>query len=74
MESYACAITELYSWQQSQASAAEKIPSLRGAKLRAVLNSVRRDEDRIRQQHFVDRGLYTITGGYDVEGLKKAVT
>jgi hypothetical protein len=74
VESYACAITELYSWQQSQASAAEKIPPLRGAKLRAVLNSVRRDEDRIRRQAFVDRGLFTITGGYDVKGLKKAVT
>ena len=73
VDSYACAITELYSWQQSQASADDKIPPLRGVKLRSVLNSVRRDEDRIRRQHFADRGEYTITGGYDVEGLKKAI-
>ena len=74
VDSYVCAITELYSWQQSQASAGEKIPPLRGAKLRAVLNSVRRDENKIRRENFVDRGLFTITGGYDVKGLKKAIT
>jgi hypothetical protein len=39
-----------------------------------VLDSVRRDEDRIRRVNFVDRGLFTIVGGYDVKGLKKAIT
>ena len=48
-------------------------PPLRGAKLSAVLESVRRDEDRIRRVNFTDRGLFTITGGYDVKGLKKAI-
>ena len=47
---------------------------LRGVKLSAVLDSVRRDEDRIRRVNFIDRGLFTITGGYDVKGLKKAIT
>jgi hypothetical protein len=74
VEGYVCAITELYSWQQSQASAGEKTPPLRGAKLRAVLDNVRRDENKVRQENFVDRGLFTIIGGYDVQGLKKAIT
>ena len=47
---------------------------LRGVKLSAVLDSVRRDKDRIRRINFIDRGLFTITGGYDVKGLKKAIT
>lgn len=67
------AITELHAWQQSQASADDKIPPLRGAKLSAVLESVRRDEDRIRRANYVDRGLSTVTGGYDIQGLKNAI-
>ena len=39
-----------------------------------MLESVRRDEDRVRRVNFIDRGLFTITGGYDVKGLKKAIT
>jgi hypothetical protein len=73
VNSYASAITELYAWQQSQASVDDKIPPLRGAKLSAVLDSVCRDEDRIRRVNFIDRGLFTITGGYDVQGLKNAI-
>ena len=70
VNSYVSAITELYAWQ-SEGKAS--LP-LRGAKLSAVLESVRRDEDRIRRVNFIDRGLFTITGGYDVKGLKKAIT
>ena len=67
MNSYVSAITELYAWQlEGKAS----LP-LRGAKLSAVLESVRRDEDRIRRVNFIDQGLFTITGGYDVKGLKR---
>jgi hypothetical protein len=73
VNSYASAITELYAWQQSQVSATEKIPPLRGAKLSAVLDSVRRDEDRVRRVNFIDRGLFTIAGGYDVKGLENAI-
>jgi hypothetical protein len=73
VNSYASAITELYAWQQSQTSVDDKIPPLRGAKLSAVLGSVHRDEDRIRRVNFIDRGLFTITGGYDVQGLKNAI-
>jgi hypothetical protein len=69
VNSYVSAITELYAWQ----SEGQPMPSLRGAKLSALLENVRRDEDRIRRVNFVDRGLFTITGGYDVEGLRKAV-
>jgi len=73
VNSYASAITELYAWQQSQASADDKIPPLRGAKLTAVLDSVRRDEDKVRRANYIDRGLFTIAGGYDVQGLKNAI-
>lgn len=70
VNAYVSAITELYAWQfEGQPS----LP-LRGAKLSAVLDSVRRDEERIRQVNFIDRGLFTITGGYDVKGLKKAIS
>jgi hypothetical protein len=73
VNSYAAAITELHAWQQSQASADDKIPPLRGAKLSTVLDSVRGDEDRIRRANYIDRGLFTITGGYDVQRLKNAI-
>lgn len=74
VNSYASAITELYAWQQSQAPTDDKAPPLRGAKLSAVLDSVRCDEDRIRRVNFIDRGLFTITDGYDLHGLKAAIT
>jgi len=70
VNSYVSAITELYAWQ----SEGKALQPLRGAKLSAILDSVRRDEDRIRRVNFIDRGLFTITGGYDVKGLKKAIT
>jgi len=44
VSSYASAITKLYVWQFEGKPA----PPLRGAKLSAVLESIRRDEDRIR--------------------------
>jgi hypothetical protein len=71
VNSYVSAVTELYAWQSEGDKAS---PPLRGAKLSAVLESVRRDEDRIRRVNFTDRGLFTITGGYDVKGLKKAIS
>ena len=75
VNSYVSAITELYAWQQSQSSSDGKAaPPLRGAKLSAILESVRRDKDRVRRANFIDRGLFTITGGYDVKALKKAIT
>ena len=43
MNSYVSAITELYAWQ----SEGKTSQPLRGAKLSAVLDSVRRDKDRI---------------------------
>ena len=70
VNSYVSAITELYAWQ-SEGKAS--LP-LRGAKLSAVLDSVRRDEDRIRRVNSIDRALFTIIGGYDVKGLKRAIT
>ena len=75
VNSYVSAITELHAWQQAELSSDGKgTPSiLRGAKLSAVLDSVRRDEDRVRRANFTDRGLFTITGGYDVKGLRNAV-
>jgi hypothetical protein len=39
-----------------------------------MLESVRRDEERIRRVNFTDRGLFTITGGYDVKGLRRAMS
>src|SRR5277367_607362 len=62
VNSYTSAITELHAWQQAQLSSDGKAaPSiLRGAKLSAVLDSVRRDEDRARRANFTDRGLFTI--------------
>ena len=75
VSSYVSAITELHAWQQAELSSDGKGTSsiLRGAKLSAVLDSVRRDEDRVRRANFTDRGLFTITGGYDVKGLRNAV-
>jgi hypothetical protein len=75
VNSYVSAITELHAWQQAELSSDGKgTPSiLRGAKLSAVLDSVRRDEDRVRRANFTDRGLFTIAGGYDVKGLRNAV-
>ena len=70
VNSYVSAITELYAWQSKGKAS---LP-LRGAKLSAVLESVRRDEDRIQRVNFTDRGLFIITGGYDIKGLKKAIT
>lgn len=69
VNSYVSAITELYAWQ----SEGKPLPPLRGPKLSALLGNIRRDEDRIRRVNFVDRGLFTITGGYDIKGLRKAV-
>jgi hypothetical protein len=71
---YVSAITELYTWQRSRSLSDDNtVPSLRGAKLSAVLDSVHRDEDRVRRMNFIDRGLFTIAGGYDVKGLKNAI-
>ena len=71
VNAYVYAITELYAWQfDCKASP----PPLRGAKLSAVLESVRRDEDRVRRVNFIDRGLFTIISGYDVKALKGAIT
>jgi hypothetical protein len=67
VNSYASAITELHAWQQAQSSSDGK------AALSAVLDSVRRDEERVRRANFIDRGLFTITGGYDVKGLRNAI-
>jgi hypothetical protein len=44
----------------------DKMPPLRGAKLSAV-------EDRIWPVNFIEGGLFTITGGRDVKGLKNAI-
>ena len=71
VNAYVYAITELYAWQfDGKASP----PPLRGAKLSAVLESVRRDEDRVRRVNFIDRGLFTIISGYDVKAPKGAIT
>ena len=71
VNSYVSAITELYSWQFSGKAQPAR---LRGPKLSAVLKSVRRDEEKVRQANYVDRGLFTITSGYDVKGLKRLVS
>ena len=69
VNSYVSAITELHAWQ----SEGKPRSPLRGPKLSALLGNIRRDEDRIRRVNFVDRGLFTITGGYDIKGLRRAV-
>ena len=71
VSTYVSAVTELYAWQAEGDKAS---PPLRGAKLSALLENVRRDENRIQRVNFTDRGLFTITGGYDVKGLKKAIS
>ena len=43
-------------------------------KLSAVLKSVWRDEEKVRQANYVDRGLFTITSGYDIKGLKRLIS
>jgi len=72
VNSYVSAITELYAWQFNGG----KVPPapLRGTKLSAVLKSVRRDEEKVRQANYVDRGLFTITSGYDINGLKRLIS
>jgi hypothetical protein len=72
VNSYASAITELYAWQESQTSVNDKIPPLRSAKLSAVLDSVRRDEDRIRRSILSTEGyspLRTVTTSRDSRTL-----
>jgi hypothetical protein len=71
VNSYASAIIELYNWQSDDKASAA--PPLRGPKLSTILESVRRDEDRVRRVNFIDRGLFTIASGYDVKGLKRAI-
>ncbi len=71
INSYVSAITELYSWQFSGKAQPAR---LRGTKLSAVLKSVRRDEEKVRQANYVDRGLFTITSGYDIKGLKRLIS
>src|SRR6266480_7155834 len=72
VNSYTSAITELYSWQFD--SKGPPPPPIRGAKLSAILQSVRRDENLRKRVNYVDRGLYTITAGYDIKGLKRAIS
>jgi hypothetical protein len=72
VNSYVSAITDMYVWQFDDKTSAP--PPLRGAKLSTILESVRRDEDRTRRANFVDRGLFTIASGYDVKGLKRAIS
>ena len=72
MNIYVCAITELYAWQSEGRE--EPLPPLRGAKLAAILENVRRDEERVRRVNFTDRGLFTITGGYDIKRLRRAIS
>jgi hypothetical protein len=71
VNSYVSAITELYVWQTK--SEGKPVLPLRRAKLSALLESVRRDEDRVRRVNFMDRGLFIVTSGYDVKGLGKAI-
>ena len=72
VSSYVSAITELYSWQSEERE--EPLPLLQGAKLAAILENIRRDEKRVQRVNFIDRGLFTITGGYDVKGLRRAIS
>ena len=71
INAYISAITELHAWQYA-GKGLPPVP-LRGAKLQAIIDSVRRDEDRIRRENFTDRGLFTIASGYDHKEHKKAV-
>src|SRR5204863_1658846 len=64
---------QLYAWQSSSDSS-KPLPLLRGAKLLALLNSIYRDEDQIQRVNFIDRGLFIIMSGYDIKGLKRAIT
>jgi hypothetical protein len=52
----------------------EDLATAAGSEALGRAGSVRRDGDRIQRVNFIDRGLFTITGGYDVKGLKKAIT
>ena len=71
VNSYVSAITELHAWQSEERE--ESLLSLREAKLAAILENIRRDEERVRRINFTDRGLFTITGGYDVKRLRRAI-
>ena len=69
VNSYVSAITELYAWQlQSEGKAS---PPLRGAKLSAMLGSVRRDEDRIRRVNFIERTCSRSLAATTSKGLKR---
>ena len=72
VNSYVSAVTELYAWQFNGG----KVPPapLRGTKLSAVLKGVRQGEEKVRQANYVDRGLFTITSGYDIKGLKRLIS
>ena len=63
---------ELYSWQFD--SKGPPPPLIRGAKLSAILQSVRHDKNLRKRVNYVDRSLYTITTGYDIKGLKRAIS
>jgi hypothetical protein len=71
VNSYVSAITELYVWQFNGRAPPAR---LRGRKLSAVLQSVRRDEEKVRRANYVDRGLFTFTSGYDIKGLRRLIS
>ena len=51
INNYVSAITQLYKWQ-SPSDSSKSLPPLRGAKLSALLDSIYRDEDRIKRVNF----------------------
>lgn len=71
VHSYVSAITELYTWQFNGKAPPAR---LRGRKLTTILDGVRRNEEAARRANYVDRGLLTINSGYDIKGLKKAIS
>src|SRR6266480_3273699 len=71
INAYISAITELHAWQYA-GKGLPPVP-LQGAKLQAIIDSIRRNEDQVRRKNFTDRGLFTIASGYNLKEHKRAV-
>jgi hypothetical protein len=71
VNAYIAAVTDIHAWQFN----GKPPPApLRGAKLKSLIETVRRDEERVRRENFIDRGQFTIASGYDLKALKRAIS
>jgi hypothetical protein len=69
VELYIAAIVDL--WSQQKARRANANPNPRGPVLKLLLEQVKREENRRKQQNYLDRGIGTLQDGYtSVDELK----